>query len=155
MTPTEKFWAYFEPILQAQQAEHGVVKIQLSDADRMDRFVADSRSEDVYPGIFVMRPFYSGQLVDNALIYTNFRVRFYVFLRGELDSYPSQDAAYTSAEQIMQDIVKQVHHDARAWQVSFDINSLKAEPVAYFVLDAAWGYEVEMKIGIVANDILC
>lgn len=155
MTPTDKFWAYFEPILEAQQSQHDVVKIQLSDADRMDRFVADSRSEDVYPGIFVMRPFYSGQLVDNALIYANFKVKFYVFLRGDLADYASQDTAYAGAEAIVQDIVKQVHHDARAWQVSFDMNSFKAEPVAYFVLDAAWGYEVELKIGIVVNELLC
>jgi len=155
MTATDKFWAYFSLILEAQRAAHGVVKIQLSDADRMDRFVTDSRSEDVYPGIFVMRPFLKGKTTDNAMLFGNFKTKFYVFVKGDLDSYESQDAAYQLAETIAQDIVKQVQHDSRTYKCYFDLNTLKMEPVAYFVLDAAWGYEVEMTIGVTVNEIFC
>ncbi|MCA0229879.1 MAG: hypothetical protein LCH91_05405 [Bacteroidetes bacterium] len=153
MTATTKFEEYFSPILEEQKAANGVAKIQFSDADRMDRYIADSRSEDVYPGIFVMRPKYSGSLMDKAIMYSIFFVQFYVFVGGQLDNDASQDDAYNLSESIVSEIVKKVFADYREWKVYFDFNSLQVEPVAYFVLDAAWGYEVKMKIGIQVGDV--
>ena len=52
---TKEFWNYFKPL--CEQVE-GIVYTTLSDGDRMERFLADSRSEDTYPGVFCLRPKY-------------------------------------------------------------------------------------------------
>jgi hypothetical protein len=150
MTVTDKFWFFFKPIAESAP---GVVYTQMSDADRVDRWMADSRSEDTYPGVFVLRPKYTGS--NDAVMTAYFDVVFYVFVRGDLDDYAMQDDAYQIAELIVQYIGKEVNHKSHEGECFFDFNSFKPEPVAYQMIDSAWGYEVRMKIGLLVNDIFC
>lgn len=150
MTATDKFKGFFEPIAASAP---GVIYTQMSDADRVDRWLADSRSEETYPGVFVLRPKYSGSY--DAVMTAYFDVVYYVFVRGALDDYELQDEAYQTAEKIVQHITQEIQHKAYEGECFFDFNNFKAEPVAYQLMDAAWGYEVRMRVGFVVNDILC
>lgn len=149
-TPTDKFWAFFEPIVTAVP---GVVYTGMSDGDRMDRFWADSRSEDTYPGVFVMRPKYKGSY--DAVMTTYFTTTFYVMCQGDLNDYLSQDAAYHQSEEIVQQIEMAVQHKAYEGKCFFNFEDFYAEPIIYQMSDSAWGYEVKMKIGLIVNDIMC
>jgi len=150
MTITDRFWSFFQPI--AQSAD-GVIYTQISDADRIDRWITDSASQDTYPGVFCLRPRYNGS--DDAVMTTYFDVVFYVFVRGALDDYDAQDEAYTKAEEIVQHIVMELTHKKFDGECFFDFNKFKTEPVAYQVIDSVWGYEVRLQLGLIANDILC
>ncbi len=151
MTSTQKLWAYLEPILQTTEA----LKILLSDAERMDRLIEASRSEEVYPAIFVMRPKYSGKVFDGAALVAMFQLTFFVLCQGKLDDYDSQDAAYQQAEEMTELIVQTLQHDSRTYKCYFDFNGFQAEPVIYTMVDATYGYEVRLKLGIQVNEQFC
>ena len=53
MTPTEKFWNYLKPIFEAQA---GVVFADMSEAQQLEKWWAKSRAQDLYPGVFLIRP---------------------------------------------------------------------------------------------------
>ncbi|MCE7061250.1 hypothetical protein [Dyadobacter sp. CY343] len=156
MNPTKtKFWPYLSPILEAQKAANGVMYVEMSDANGLDRMMADSRSEDVYPGIFVFRPKYTTQLIENHLLVVNFNTQFYAWCKAGLDDRDEQDAAFDKAETILSAIIEKLQHDAREYRNYLDFNSISVEPVVYLGADAAYGYEVKMKLGLPANEIFC
>ncbi|GAB2798696.1 hypothetical protein GCM10027275_50380 [Rhabdobacter roseus] len=152
MTPTDSlFWPYLRPILEAQP---GVTYVQLSDANGMDRLLEDSRSEDVYPGIFVMRPKWNGRTVDNALLLTDFQVIAYFFCPAKPDDRASQDAAYQQAEALASGVIQQLQEHRYTYQNYLDFDSIRMEPVLYHTgVDAAYGYELKFKLGLEANMI--
>lgn len=152
-TPTNKFWAYLGPILKAAK---GVEYVQLSDADRMDRINSDSRSRISYPAIFVIRPKYQGFDQNNGIVAAMFNVIFYVFCKAKPSDFELQDMAFEQAEQILGEVEQVIYHDSKTYNCLFDINSWQVEPVAYAIaVDAVWGYEVRMRLGIICNEILC
>lgn len=157
MNPTDNiFWPYLLPILENQKVENGIVYIQMSDSNGMDRLLGDSRSEDVYPGIYVVRPKYAGQLVDNHLMLARFDLILYVFVQGKPDSYESEDAAYAQAEKIVSQIVNKLQHDRFAGQNYMDFDTIRMEPVMYTTgMDSTYGYELKLKLGLAANQIFC
>jgi hypothetical protein len=150
MTATEKFWAFFKPIAQATP---NVKYVMLSDADNMDRWLSDSRSEDTYPGVFVLRPRYKGSY--DATMVTYFDVIFYVLTRGDLDSYEHQDEAFTISEAIATHILQQIQHIGFNYGCFYSFENTVVEPIIYRQHDAAWGYEIKLKIGLQANEIFC
>lgn len=144
------FWPYLKPILEAQ----AVTYVQLSDANGMDRLLEDSRSEDVYPGIFVMRPKYRGRMVENALQLAEFQVIAYVFCYPTSQERDALDACYQQAEGIASAVLKQLHTDHRSYTNYLDFDSIQMEPVLYTTgADAAYGYELKLKLGLQANEI--
>lgn len=151
MTSTQKFWEYLKPILEDAEPQ----TVMLSDADRMDRLIESSRSEQMYPAVFVMRPAYQGQKMDNAVLVAMFHVQLFVLCRGTLDDYASQDAAYQQSEEILELIVQALQHDSLTYKCWFDFSGLKVEPVIYTTVDATYGYEVKLKCGIIANEQFC
>lgn len=151
MTSTQQFWAYFKPILEDTEAQ----TVLLSDADRMDRLIESSRSEEIYPAIFVMRPGYRGLKVENAALVAMFNVQLFVLCQGNIDNYDSQDAAFQQSEEIAELIVQALQHDSLTYKCWFDFSSLKMEPVVYTTVDATYGYEVMLKCGIIANEQFC
>lgn len=156
MTPTDTlFWPYFSRVLEAQKAENGVVYIQMSDGNGMDRMMEDSTSETVYPGIYVFRPKWSTKMIENHLLTTVFNTQFYVWCKARLDSRTSQDDAFELAETIISSIIKQLQHDSRSYANYLDFDSISAEPVLYLGADSAYGYEVKLKLGLAANEIFC
>jgi hypothetical protein len=157
MTPTASiFWPYLLPILETQKVENGIEYIKMSDSNGMDRLLADSRSEDVYPGIYVLRPKYAGQLIDNALMLARFDLTLFVFVRGDQDDYTKEDAAYEHAETVVGAIVRQLQHDKFVYKNYLDFDSIRIEPIMYMSgVDSAYGYELKMKLGLPANELFC
>ncbi|WP_254561799.1 hypothetical protein [Dyadobacter diqingensis] len=156
MTPTDNlFWDYIAPILETQKAEKGVKYVKMSDGNGMDRLLEDSVSEDVYPGIFVLRPKYTTKYVESHILMVNFNTVFYVWCYPDKNDRESQDSAYTHAENIVATIINKLQHDERVCKNFLDFDSIQVEPVLYVSVDSAYGYEVKMKLGLVANHILC
>lgn len=157
MTPTNSiFWPYLSPILEAQKTKSGIAYIKMSDANGMDRLLADSRSEDTYPGIFVLRPKYAGAMVDNAMILARFEATLLCFQRAKIDDYDAEDAALDFTEQVLSNVVKDLMHDMRAYKNYLDFDSLRMEPIMYNTgVDAGYGYELKVKLGLPANNIFC
>ena len=157
MTPTASiFWPYLLPILEMQKAENGIEYIKMSDSNGMDRLLADSRSEDVYPGIYVLRPKYAGQLIENALMVARFDLTLFVFVSADQDDYTKEDAAYEHAEKVIGAIVKQLQHDKFVYKNYLDFDSIRIEPIMYMSgVDSAYGYELKMKLGLPANEVFC
>jgi len=157
MTPTDDiFWKYLSPILDEQKAESGIVYAKMSDANGMDRIIGDSRSEDVYPGIFVMRPKYRGNILDNALLLALFELTLFVFFKGDTDDHASEDQAYHNSETVACKIVNRLQHDRFAGKNYLDFDSITLEPVQYQTgVDATCGYELKARLGIPANHIFC
>jgi hypothetical protein len=155
MTPTQKFWNYFKPICAAIE---GVVYVEISDGDRMDRFRADSTGQDVYPGIFVIRPRYQGQDNFSGQQYAIFDLVFYVLTHADMDTYINIDQyqvindAFNSSERIAIDIEKVLRHDP---DIMFDFNQWRVEPVSYVTLDNSWGVEVKAKIMMPVSELVC
>ncbi|CAG4992230.1 hypothetical protein DYBT9275_00919 [Dyadobacter sp. CECT 9275] len=157
MNPTDHiFWPYLLPILQEQKTRNGIVYIQMSDANGMDRLMGDSRSEDVYPGIYVLRPKYAGQLIDNHLMLAKFDLTLFVFVQGRPDDYESEDLAYQHAETVVSEIVKHLQHDRFEYRNYLEFDSIRIEPVIYSTgVDAAYGYELKLKLGLAGNEAFC
>ena len=155
MTPTDKFWGYLLPILEKTRQAHGVVYITLSDADRLDRYLSDQRSEAVYPGVFVIRPEYRGSMADQANSFAQFQTKLYVFCAAKADDFKNQDDAYQLAEQICADVVRDIQHDAFLGKCEFSLGNTQWKPFIYMSTDSAVGYELEFRIGIWMNDIFC
>lgn len=156
MTPTDNlFWSYLLPILEEQKSESGVVYIQLSDGNGMDRMLEDSASEDVYPGIFVFRPKYSTKLVENHLLAAQFSTQMFVWCKASLDDRESQDAAFQHAERIISAVLMKLQHDMRNYYNYMDFDTVTVEPILYMGNDAAYGYELRFQLGLAANSIFC
>lgn len=149
------FWPYFSDILEEQKDENGVVYTKMSDANGMQRMLEDGVSEDIYPGIFFFRPKVRLSRTDNHLVLSNFNVVFFVFVHGKLDDREIQDAAFAKAETIVTSIVQRLQLDERICVNFLDFNSVEFEPVSYLGSDAAYGYEVKMKIGLPSNQLFC
>jgi hypothetical protein len=150
MTPTERFWAYFREIAAV---DLGGLYCQMSDADRLDRLTADSVSSDVFPGIFFMRPKQQGYDENSGLLCIQFDALFYVFVKGDLADYESQDAAYHTAELLITQLLRVLWNDSKEYKILFSLASYRAEPVAYQLMDACWGYEVRLRVGLPVNDL--
>jgi len=156
MTPTDNlFWPYLSPILEAQKPAHGVAYVGMSDGNGMDRLIEDSVSGEVYPAIFVFRPKYTTQRVENHILMATFHTKMYVWCHGKLDDREIQDDAYTKAETILSAILKKLQHDQRQHRNFLDFDSISIEPVVYLGADAAYGYELTMKLGLAGNEIFC
>ena len=156
MTPTDTlFWQYLLPILEAQKSEHGVTYIELSDSNGMDRMIEDSVSENVYPGIFVMRPRYTTKRVENHILMAEFNTVFYIWCKEPSNERADQDKAYDHAETIGTSIIQKLQHDSRSYQNFLDFDTIQIEPVMYSGADASFGYEVKMRLGLAANHLFC
>ncbi|WP_266364182.1 hypothetical protein [Tellurirhabdus rosea] len=148
-TATQLFWSYFEPIAQATP---GVNKVLLSDGDRMDRLVADSRSEDLYPVVFLLRPRWTGREMGGMDV-AAFDVRFFVFVEASMAEDADQDRAYDDAERIASDIIRTIREGGRVYESVFDFDSLSIDPVRFVGMDTVWGVECRCKIGLAVNEI--
>lgn len=157
MTPTKSiFWPYLSPILETQKTKSGIEYIKMSDANGMDRLLADSRSENTYPAIFVLRPKYAGAMVDNAMILARFEVTLYCFQRSKIDDYDQEDEAMDFTEQVLSEVLKDLVHDMRVCKNYLDFDSVRMEPVMYNTgVDAGYGYELKIKLALPANHIFC
>lgn len=135
-------------------ATHGVKYTQLSDANGMDRMIEDSATEDIYPGIFVMRPKWSGRNQAEALLTTLFDVTFFVFCAADSIERENQDAAYDRAEEIASSVITKLQADRREYRNYLDFDSIRSEPVLYHSgLDSAMAYEVKFKMALAAGEI--
>ena len=149
--PTQQFWEYLCPILEGIE---GVSTVMLSDAERMDRLSSMSRSESIYPVVYVMRPRYRGEDQNTGVYVWQFQTTLYVFVGAALDDEAAQDAAYTQAEAIGMSLLARLHRDGKSYGCMFDMNSWDAEPVVYKTLDATFGYEISFKFGLYANELV-
>lgn len=150
MLPTDLFWEYLKPILEAIE---GVTSVALSDAERMDRLSMASRGADVYPAAFVMRPKYRG-LDENTGVYAHkFKTTMYFFVMAGPEE-AEQDAAYQTAERMSVDLMNKLFIDSKTYACLFNISTFEAEPVIYKTIDATYGYEVSFEVGLYINHLL-
>ena len=156
MNPTDTlFWPYILPILEAQKEKNGVTYVNFSDANGMDRMIADSVSEDIYPGIFVFRPKYVTKNVNGHLLVAEFQAVIYVWCKPEDNERTDEDAAYTHAETIATSIIQKLQHDSRVSKNFLEFDSIHLEPVLYLSADRAFGYEMKFRMGLAANQMFC
>lgn len=154
MTPTNNlFWPYLLPIFTAQKASNNVAYIKLSDGNGMDRMIADSASETVYPAIFTMLPKYTTKKIENHLLMVEFNTLFYVWCHPEQSSEQAQDQAYAQAEKIATEIIKKLQKDNREYKNFLEFDSIHMEPVLHLSMDAAYGYEVRLRLGLAGNEL--
>ncbi|MDR6195926.1 hypothetical protein [Siphonobacter sp. SORGH_AS_0500] len=149
-TPTKRFQSYLTPILESIP---DVQKVGMSDGARIDRFLAASVSEAVYPGIFFIRPKYVGYDVRSGILYHRFHTILYVFTKADQNDDDGQDEAFMNSEWIATQAVEKIFQDSLTYKCLFDFNDYQAEPIDYVTTDAAYGYEVKLVIGIQVNDI--
>lgn len=152
MTPTDHiYWPYFQALAQAIP---GVVSVQLSDGDRMERLITASVSEAIYPALFSMRPKYRILDTGSEQFYCVFEVTYYVFCQSEVLNEASQDAAFAQAEAIAIALLHQLRQDhLTRSDVEFEYNSAVLEPVTMMTLDSTQGYEVKLKLTLSAQSL--
>lgn len=152
MNVTKQFKDYFIPLAKTVP---GINYAVLSDGDRMERFLADSRSEDVYPGVFCLRP--KCRLSDNGADQTLgwFEVTFYVFCYcSGLGDYADEDATYDEAERLATEIYKKLRAEDGERILFEDGRALMLEPVSWLVTDACYGYEAKVRFALPINPII-
>lgn len=154
MTPTTKlFWPYLLPIFTEQQTKNGVVYIKMSDGNGMDRMIADSASENVYPAIFTMLPKYTTKKIENHILLVEFNTLFYVWVRPDENTEEAQDQAYAKAEKIATQIIKRLQRENRSYQNFMEFDSIHMEPVLHLSMDAVYGYEVRLRLELPGNEL--
>ena len=150
MSATDQlYWPYFSALARRLP---GVVRVSLSDGDRMERLIAASVSEKIYPAIFSMRPKY--RILDTGAeqFYAVFSVTFYVFCASDAQDEASQDAAFSQAETLALAVLQQLRQDhLTRSDVEFEYASAELEPVMMMTLDSTQGYEVKLKLTLSAN----
>jgi len=156
MTPTDTiFLPYLLPILEAEKANNGVTYIKMSDGNGMDRIMEDSLSEDVYPGIFIFRPKYSTKRIENHLLVAEFNTILYIWCKEGNNEREDQDAAYSKAEKIATSIIQKLQHDGREYKNYLDFDSIQLTPIIYLGVDAAYGFELNFRLPLAANELFC
>ncbi|GAB3753976.1 hypothetical protein [Spirosoma pomorum] len=150
-TATKLFEDYFK---STAEGIDGVQSVRQSDGKSMERLLAASVNEAIYPAVFVMRPKYKPFNNGAEQYVAFFEVVFYVFCQCDQSDEASEDAAFDQAETVALAILKQMRLDHQETdQVEFDYNTAVLEPVSMMTLDSTKGYEVKLNIGLVANDI--
>ncbi|UHG90108.1 hypothetical protein [Spirosoma oryzicola] len=150
-TATNIFWQYFRSVSENTE---NVLSVSQSNGERMERLLAASVNEPIYPAVFAMRPKYKpfDNGADQYSIF--FEAVFYVFCQSEQGNQESEDMAFDQAEAISLAILQQFKLDHQTTEgVDFDYNTAHLEPVTMMTLDSTAGYEVKLKIGLVANDL--
>jgi len=156
MTPTDNlFKPYLLPIFEQQKIDNGVTYVEMSEGNGMDRMLEDSRSENVYPGIFVLRPKWTTKKIEGHILMVNFSTVFYVWCHGKIDDRDSQEQSYNHAETITTAIIKKLQEDSLIYKNFLDFDSIQAEPVIYLGPDSTYGYEIKLKLGLPTNALFC
>jgi hypothetical protein len=151
MTATKLFEDYFKT---TSEGVDGVTSVRQSDGDSMERLLAASVNEPIYPAVFVMRPKYKPYDNGADQYVALFEAVFYVFCQCDQGIEASEDAAFDQAEAVSLAILKQMKLDHQQTdQVEFDYNTAVLEPVSLMTLDSTKGYEVKIKLGLTANDV--
>lgn len=149
-TPTDRFWAYLEPILKNIS---GVEFIQLSDGNRMDRLISSSVSLNTYPCIYVIRPKVRGFDTNSGTVWKKFQTIIYIFEKADLSDYEDQDRAYSLAERMGTELDTHLFKESKTYKCLYDMNEFEAEPIEYQTLDAAFGYEIKCSFCLPVNDL--
>ncbi|OIN55420.1 hypothetical protein BLX24_31105 [Arsenicibacter rosenii] len=144
MTPTSIYRDFFRPVAEAVP---GVKTVMFGDGSTVDRMTADSRSADMYPCIFSLRPRY--RMHDNGAhnYLAFFEAVFYVFVPAPVDDYGAQDAAYDQAEQMALAVLQQFK-DGDGEACILETNTIECEPVSMMTVDPLSAYEVKLKLAL-------
>lgn len=161
MTATEKLEAYLKPVLEGLD---GIVYVQFSDGDSVDRAKSDSVSMPIFPGVFVIAPEYV--VKDNGFgeIIAEFEVGMYFLEHIDIESYADeqpgwqdQEDCYNRAEATTLDAYQKLRHDNDLVPapVHFKGSPWKSERISQVTNDNAMGYLVTTRLGIPASEIFC
>ncbi|WP_020603139.1 hypothetical protein [Spirosoma spitsbergense] len=149
MTCTNLFWDFFKPLAQSVP---GVNTVSQSGGDKMDRLIANSRSEDLYPAVFLLRPKYSTEDNGAGLSMAWFDATFYVVCAGNMSDELDEDRAFDEAEQMATGIAATIRSQEDNYTVLIDpLAKTFMEPVSMVTLEASYGYEVRFRIGLMIN----
>ncbi|GAB3990400.1 hypothetical protein GCM10028807_17480 [Spirosoma daeguense] len=149
MTTTQLFWQFFKPVAESVP---GITTVSRSGGDKMDRLLANSTDEDIYPAAFLLRPKYS--IEDNGAGATIawFDSTYYVICTGRMDDDDQEDAAFDEAERLATELTSKLFSHVDDYTVLIDPTSrIFMEPVTMVTLEASYGYEVRFRIGLQAN----
>lgn len=161
MTATERLQAYLGPALLSIP---GIVYVQNSDGESIDRFTSDSVSEDVYPGVFYIASDYD--IINNGFgdIRAEFPLSLYFLnhldnqsYKDDNDRWQMEEDAFKAAELNVIEAYKKFKHDDlnTLLTVYFSGKNWKAERIKDVTADLAFGYLVTTKISIPVHDIYC
>lgn len=149
MTCTDTFWKFFK---EQAEAVPGVNTVNRSGGDKMDRLLASSRSEDIYPACFLLRPKYS--VGDNGAGATVawFDAMFYLVCQTDTASDEAEDAAFDEAEQMATVLWAMIRNQQDDYRVYIEPETkIFLEPVTLVGVDATAGYEVKIRVGLMVN----
>lgn len=149
MTCTQTFWNFFK---EQAEAVPGVATVNRSGGDKMDRLLASSRSENLYPACFLTRPKYS--VADNGAGATIawFDAMFYLICESDMGNDEAEDAAFDEAEQMATVLWAMIRNQQDDYKVYIEPDTkIYLEPVTMIGIDAALGYEVKIRVGLLVN----
>jgi hypothetical protein len=152
MTCTGQFWEFFRPLAESVP---GVTTVKRSGGDKMDRLLAASRAEDIYPAIFLLRPKYSieNNGADNSVAW--FDATYYVICSGQMDEDEAEDLAFDQAEQMATELSVNIREQADDYLVLIDpAAKIFMEPISLITSEATFGYEVRFRIGLMVNSTI-
>lgn len=151
MSCTKLFYSFFEPIALAVD---GVKTVHQSGGDKMDRLLAASQSEDIYPAVFSLRPKYGleDNGADNFMAW--FDALFYVICRSEMGNEVEEDLAFDEAERIGLAITLAIRKNHGLTCLVDPATKVFMEPITMVTLEASYGYEVRIRVGLMANSAL-
>ena len=152
-TCTTSFWNFFNPLAGSVP---GINTVNRSGGDKMDRLLSISRSQDIYPAAFLLRPKYS--LEDNGagLSIAWFDATYYVICVGDMSSDVDEDVAFDEAERLATAICAKIQQSPDTdYKVIIDpAQKIFLEPITMVTLEASYGYEVRIKVGLMVNSEL-
>lgn len=152
-TCTTLFWDFFKPVAESVD---GINTVNRSGGDKMDRLLGNSRSEDIYPAAFLLRPKYHIEDNGAGLSTAWFDTTFYVICVGDPSDEYDEDLAFDQAEELATDLAVKLQgaHETNHLVVAAPEVKVFMEPVSMVTLEASYGYEVKLRIGLMVNSVI-
>lgn len=118
----------------------------------MDRALTSSRKEKIYPAVFLLRPKYSIEDNGAGLSVAWFDATFYVICQGKMGNELDEDLAFDKAEELAAEITTTIRGQEDNYNVLIDPTAKTfMEPVSMLTVDATYGYEVRLRVGLMVN----
>ena len=142
------------------QAVPEIKYCEMSDgANALDKWEADSRGQDVYPGVYLLRPKYSPRRSRSGIMLCVFSYQFRVGVQRHNDNAASANSALNEAETYAAKIQSNMLHWAETHyggiMKEYIYQNELYEPMRLTELDPdyVWGYEVSGQVGIPVHDL--
>ncbi|MGF7217479.1 hypothetical protein GGR92_003653 [Spirosoma lacussanchae] len=149
MTSTQQFWQFFKALADAVP---GMKTVTRSGGDKMDRLLGSTRSEDIYPATFLLRPKYSLEENGAGLVTAWFDATYYVLCSAQMGEEADEDSAFDEAERLASTLSVLIRQQEDGYKTLIDpMAKVFMEPIQMVNGEASFGYEVRQRIGLMVN----